>query len=130
MTIPSTYSVKMTRRVHVPLHAHVTYYGDENGTTGASIQLEDTSTKQYNRFISLDENGVIEVDHLFASPDFSLTVGVSRVAGATSGTTTEVHGNVDPVRCYRLLDTYSPSAEMILTEVREQIKAYPAGGVA
>lgn len=130
MSIPSTYSVKMTRRVHVPLHAHVTYYGDANGCVGASVQLEDTSTKQYNRFISLNETGAVEVDHLFASPDFRLATGVSRVAGGTSGTTTEVHGDVDPVRCYRLLDTYSPSAEMILAEVREQIKAYPAGGVA
>ena len=130
MSTPSTYSVKMTRRVHVPLHAHVTYYGDENGSAGASIQMEDTSTKQYNRAVSLNENGVIEIDDLFASPDFSPTVGVSRVGGGTSGTTTEVHGNVDPVRCYRLLDTYGPSAEMILREVREQIKAYPAGGVA
>lgn len=129
MSTPFPYSVKMTRRVHVPLHAHVTYYGDENGSAGASIQLEDTSTKQYNRFIVLDETGAVEVDHLFASPDFSPTVGVSRVAGS-SGATTEVHGDVDPVRCYRLLDTYSPSAEMILAEVREQIKAYPVGGAA
>ena len=129
MSIPSTYSVKMTRRVHVPLHAHVTYYGNENGSAGASIQMEDTSTKQYNRAVSLNENGVIEVDDLFASPDFSLTVGVSRVAGGGTATT-EIHGDVDPVRCYRLLDTYGPSAEMILAEVREQIKAYPAGGVA
>lgn len=130
MSTPSTYSVKMTRRVHVPLHAHVTYHGDENGCVGASIQMEDTSTKQYNRFVSLDENGVIQVDHLFASPDFSPTVGVFRVAGGSSGVTVQVDDNVDPVRCYRLLDTYSPSAEMILAEVREQIKAYPAGGVA
>lgn len=129
MSTPSTYSVKMTRRVHVPLHAHVTYYGDENGSVGASVQLEDTSTKQYNRFISLDETGTVEVDHLFASPDFRLAVGVSRVAGGGTATT-RIHGDVDPVRCYRLLDTYSPSAEMILREVREQIKAYPAGGVA
>ena len=129
MSIPSTYSVKMTRRVHVPLHAHVTYYGNENGSAGASVQLEDTSTKQYNRFVSLNENGVIEVDDLFASPDFSPTVGVSRAAGGDKATT-RIHGDVDPVRCYRLLDTYSPSAEMILAEVREQIKAYPAGGVA
>lgn len=129
MSTPFPYSVKMTRRVHVPLHAHVTYFGDENGSAGASIQLEDTSTKQYNRFISLDETGAVEVDHLFASPDFRLAVGVSRVAGGGTATT-RIHGDVDPVRCYRLLDTYSPSAEMILREVREQIKAYPAGGVA
>lgn len=130
MSTPFPYSVKMTRRVHVPLHAHVTYFGDENGSAGASIQLEDTSTKQYNRFISLNETGAVEVDHLFTSPDFRLAVGVSRVAGATGGTTTEVHGNVDPVRCYRLLDTYGPSAEMILREVREQLETYRVGGVA
>lgn len=129
MSTPFPYSVKMTRRVHVPLHAHVTYYGDENGSAGASIQLEDTSTKQYNRFISLNETGAVEVDHLFASPDFRLATGVSRVAGGGTATT-RIHGDVDPVRCYQLLDTYSPSAEMILAEVREQIKAYPVGGAA
>lgn len=129
MSTPFPYSVKLTRRVHVPLHAHVTYYGDDSGCVGASIQLEDTSTKQYNRFISLDENGVIQVDHLFASPDFRLATGVSRVAGCDTATT-RIHGDVDPLRCYRLLDTYGPSAEMILSEVREQIGAYRAGGDA
>lgn len=128
VTFPTT--VRMTRRVHVPLHACITYHGDEHGCIGASIQMEDTSTRQYNRTVSLTETGEIEVDHLFVSPKFDLNVGMSRVAGGSSGIVYDLHGGALEVPCCRILDTYSPSAEMILQEVREQLETYRAGGDA